>query len=93
MSNLWERLKAARLKVAWALAIILVGYIAITATVALQSIALVACKLVIGAIVGLHADRGLFPYARPSYESPFNQWQYRRAAIVCAAMLGMAIGI
>ena len=93
MSDIWERLKASRLKVAWALAILLVGYVAFTATVALQSIALVGAKLVIGAIGGMWIDRGLFPYSRPAENAPHMPWQYRRTAIVCAAMIGMAVGI
>ena len=60
----------------------------------ISSVMLVAiAKVTSGAILGYWRDRGMFPYARPSASSPFVQWMFRRAAIVAACALAVALAV
>lgn len=88
-----EKVRNAKLKHAWALGLLSLAYVAWVAPVALQSMALLASKLWLGCVAGFWIDRALFDYARPDDDEMHDGWMFRRAAIVCAAMLGMTIGV
>lgn len=91
--KVWPRLRDARMKATWLLALVLAGVIVWHWPRALESVALVTLKMAIGAIVGMWIDRGVFPYARPSFKEPYVGWMFRRAAVVIAGMLAGAIGV
>ena len=82
-----------RLKVVWLICSVMLVAIAWFAPTALQSLALAIAKVTSGAILGYWCDRGMFPYARPSASSPFVQWMFRRAAIVAACALAVALAV
>ena len=85
--------RTVKLKHAWVLGFIMVLYVAWTAPVALQSMALVSAKVWFGALSGYWIDKALFDYARPDGEDPVEDWMYRRAIIVAACILGLAMGV
>jgi uncharacterized protein (UPF0303 family) len=47
--------------------------------------------LALAIVGGYLADRALFPYARPDSTSPNEDWMYRRAIIVGAVTVAVAL--
>lgn len=49
--------------------------------------------LALGAVAGYLLDRGIFPYARPGEAEKDDAWMMRRAIIVAASILGVALAL
>jgi len=49
--------------------------------------------LTCAAVCAYLLDRGLFPYARPSEQSPNDRWMVRRVALIVGVMLAAALAL
>lgn len=78
---------------AWVLGFLALCYVAWAAPLALESLVLVAAKVWSGALIGFGIDRAVFGFAAPDLENPNAAWMARRAGVIAACVLAVALGV
>lgn len=87
------KLHKAKMLHVWVLGALALAYLAVFAPTALESMILVSGKVWVGALSGYGIDKALFDYARPDDDAPNPDWMLRRALVVAACVLGLAVGV
>lgn len=82
-----DRYLTVKLLHAWVLGFLAVGYVGYAAPLALQSLVLVAAKVWLGALMGFSIDKAVFP------KELTHAAYARRAGVIAACVLGMALGV